>query len=71
MDNVCPYCNNELVKGFVDGGKFFFRWHDEKMGFFEKNTIFGGEVLSESNLIKSYRCRICNKIIINLNELDK
>lgn len=71
MNELCPYCNNKLTKGYIDGGKFFLRWHNEKMGFLEKHTIFGGEILSESNLVESYRCKTCNKIIIDLDQIKK
>lgn len=71
MDNICPYCGNELLKGFIDGGKYCFKWHDENMSFLEKHTIFGGEILSDNNIVICYRCKICNRIIINLDELRK
>lgn len=70
MTLKCPYCKCDLIEGFIDSGKFSLRWHDENAGFFEKNTAFGGEVLcNNTSLIKCYRCKSCNKIIIDLNEL--
>lgn len=69
----CPYCKCDLIEGFIDNGRFSLRWHDKDAGFLEKNSVFGGETLcnNASNVIKCYRCKNCNKIIIDLNELDK
>ena len=69
----CPYCECDLIDGFIDTPKFSLRWHNENVGVFEKYTAFGGETLCNNNspLIKCYRCKSCNKIIIDLNELEK
>lgn len=40
------------------------------MGLLEKVTAFGGEVLSHDLMIQCYRCKNCNKIIIDLNVLN-
>lgn len=73
MELKCPYCNSDLIEGFIDSPKCSLRWHNKNAGFFEKYTVFGGEVLCNHNsdLIKCYRCKNCNKLIIDLNELDK
>lgn len=69
----CPYCKCDLIEGFIDSPKCSLRWCNENAGFLEKYTIFGGETLYNNNspLIKCYRCKNCNKIIIDLNELEK
>lgn len=68
MKLECPYCKNELTKGFIDSGRYSFKWHDENMGLLEKVTVFGGEVLSANARVKCYRCKNCNKIIIDLDD---
>jgi len=73
MDLKCPYCQSDLIEGFIDSPRCSLRWHNKDVGFIEKHTIFGGETLCNhiSELIKCYRCKSCNKIIIDLNELPK
>lgn len=66
MSLVCPYCKSKMLKGFLKSGRYNFKWHDENAGFIEKNTIFGGEIISNMNLVSAYRCKGCNKIIIDL-----
>ncbi|WP_442870164.1 PF20097 family protein [Anaerosolibacter sp.] len=39
------------------------------MSLFEKYTVFGGEFISENPKVSCYRCKNCNKIIIDLDEL--
>jgi hypothetical protein len=68
----CPYCNCDLIEGFIDSPQCSLRWHSKDAKFLEKYTVFGGEVLCNNNLfIKCYRCKNCNKIIIDINELEK
>lgn len=69
MKLKCPYCNSNLIEGYIDGGRYSFKWHNKDMNFFEKYTMFGGEILSENPRGKCFRCKDCNKIIIDLNEL--
>lgn len=69
MELECPYCKTKLVKGFINSGRYSFKWHDENLNLIEKYTVFGGEVLSDNTQIKCYRCKNCNKIIIDLDEI--
>ncbi|MCC5912645.1 MAG: hypothetical protein JJT76_19685 [Clostridiaceae bacterium] len=69
MKLKCPYCNSDLIEGYIDGGKYSLKWRDKDINFFQKHTTFGGEVLSEDPMAKCFRCKNCNKIIIDLNEL--
>lgn len=69
MEIICPYCKNEMVKGWIDGGRYSFKWHNENLGTLEKYTVFGGEIISEKNLIQCFRCKECNKIIIDLDKI--
>lgn len=71
MKLECPYCKGQLAKGFI--GNFHncsFRWYEEKLKFLEQLTAFGGEKLSTTIKLESYRCRDCNKIIIDLDEIE-
>ncbi|EPY2305325.1 PF20097 family protein [Clostridium sporogenes] len=74
----CPYCNNEMVKGAIEGsGIAPLRWVEdtEKRGFLHSMEI----VLDQENIIakghnnrlkkttiKGYKCKVCNKIIIDI-----
>ncbi len=69
MELVCPYCSSNLIQGFIDSGRYSFKWHNEEMKIIEKYTVLGGEVLSYKSKIKSYRCNNCNKIIIDLSSI--
>ncbi|SNS99025.1 hypothetical protein SAMN05446037_10322 [Anaerovirgula multivorans] len=69
MDLNCPYCNNELIEGFIRGGRYTFKWYTENMSFIAKHTEFGGEIISENPKVKCYRCKSCNKIIIDIDGL--
>ena len=70
MELKCPYCKSDLIQGFIDSGRYSFKWHNKELTIIEKCTVFGGEVLSCSDKIKSYRCKNCNKIIVDLNEIE-
>nr|WP_300005423.1 PF20097 family protein [Tissierella sp.] len=67
MELKCPYCNSDLIEGYIDSGRYSFKWHDKEMGFVERHTVFGGEVLSNKSRIDCLRCEKCNKIIIDLD----
>jgi len=69
MQSECPYCKNELEFGSISGGRYSFKWYSQNMKLYEKLTVFGGELLSEKVHIKAHRCKKCNKIIIDLNDL--
>ena len=51
MELVCPYCNSSLIQGFIDSGRYSFKWHNNKSNIIEKYTVFGGEVLSHKSRI--------------------
>jgi hypothetical protein len=36
MKLECPYCKNELIKGFIYSGRYSFKWHDENAGLLER-----------------------------------
>lgn len=69
MQLECPYCKNGLRKGFIEAWKAHLKWKYENTNLFEKYTELGGEFLNNSSRISGYRCKNCNKIIIDLDEL--
>lgn len=70
MELKCPYCKSDLTEGHINCGRFGFRWFNKNLNFIEKYTVFGGELLCAYEKIKSYRCKNCNKIIIDFNERE-
>ncbi len=69
MKLVCPYCSSKLIQGFIDSGRYSFKWHSKEQNLIERYTVLGGEVLSYKSKITSYRCNNCNKIIIDLSSI--
>ncbi|MPQ34182.1 hypothetical protein E4V42_22615 [Clostridium estertheticum] len=75
---ICPYCNNDMTKGVVQGsGRASLKWIEDKkkMGLIDKmiNDIDGKNIIAKGHnnslkktTIESYKCNICNKIIIDL-----
>ncbi len=37
-----PYCNSDLIEGFIDSGRYSFKWHEKDMNLIERITVFGG-----------------------------
>ncbi|CAH2214882.1 PF20097 family protein [Tepidibacter aestuarii] len=64
-----PYCKSELIQGFFHSGKYGFMWHDEDEKWWQKLSIFGGETLKEYGRVKCHRCKSCNRIIIDLEDM--
>lgn len=67
----CPYCNNEMEKGYIDQTDFRFplEWYTSKRetGFFQKNKSKIKLTSLTENAITAYRCAECRKIIIDEN----
>ncbi|KRU24692.1 hypothetical protein VT91_01570 [Clostridium sporogenes] len=75
----CPYCNKEMAKGVIEGsGVASLRWIEEteKRGFsnrleinLDKENIIskGHNNRLRKTMIEGYKCKSCNKIIINLD----
>ena len=71
----CPYCNNEMKKGYIGSRREVLSWtpenerkdfniwavspHGVKLG---KYSVFSG------SKVISYCCESCNKVIIDVNE---
>lgn len=74
----CPYCNNEMLEGILEGGKDVpLRWIEDGEEFGKKNGLaarvaFAGDgthIISKDvnqTIVKGYKCEICNKIIVNV-----
>lgn len=69
----CPYCNNEMKRGFISGSRFQLEWIPE--GKKERNTILSKDAgiplnklsLFKYNKIEADYCSICNKVIIDIS----
>ena len=63
---VCPFCNKEMTKGYIDQTDFRFplEWYpaNKNSGFFvsRRKTVR----LSYGGTVKAFRCEDCRKIII-------
>ena len=66
----CPYCNSEMQKGYINSPYALARWYadGEKPKMNPKNSgiRLSGSSALEIQVIESYHCGKCNKIIINL-----
>jgi len=66
----CPYCNNEMQKGYINSTFALARWYadGEKPGL---NPLSSGIRLSDNpahkkQVIDAYHCGGCGKVVINL-----
>lgn len=69
----CPYCNGEMIKGYIYGDNYKMKWLPEDKGLFLGIWAKGGIGLGEVGWvgrpkIKSYMCKNCNKIIIDVEQ---
>ena len=71
---ICPYCNNEMEKGFIQRPQEI-AWHKgEKKHLFGRAEFHDGSVvLSELSFMKgsavtAYLCRSCQKVLIDYSE---
>lgn len=72
----CPYCNEEMIKGFLYGDRYALKWLPEN-----KKLLFGiwakGGIKVDSHSSSLYRsraetnmCHSCQKMIIDLNQIN-
>lgn len=73
----CPYCNEEMEKGYIDQTDFRFplEWYPanrEKIFFAIESNKRNVRLTSalKSGTIIAYRCEQCKKIIIDENTLN-
>ena len=68
----CPYCNEEMVKGYIYGDRWMLKWLPEEkdllFGIWAKGGIKLGEETGIRPSVETYMCRACNKFIIDLNK---
>ena len=62
----CPYCNNEMKAGVVQGGGGVLFWAEKKRMIMRSHDIRLGHAL-QANTPAQY-CEACQKIIIDIPE---
>lgn len=67
----CPYCGNEMVKGWVQSsGRVLFKTAQSESGFVFKAK--GDVVLTVNNFVNpaciAYHCDTCRKVVIDYAE---
>ncbi len=66
MDTKCPYCGEELTKGFLKSRSSSIAWLSDDANFIKKYTVFGGEPIAYANPVPAYRCFNCKKVIFDI-----
>lgn len=72
----CPYCNDDMEHGYIEGGETEMNWKPNKTGplTFENAKFHKGAVvlspcsmktLFSKNRVEAYICKKCKKIIIS------
>ncbi|MBU5676857.1 hypothetical protein KQI88_10545 [Alkaliphilus sp. MSJ-5] len=68
----CPYCNQNMEKGFINGDRYSLKWIEESRN---KGTIVSvfqkGIKLTDawsSNQLETYYCKGCKKMIIDVSD---
>lgn len=69
----CPYCQSELIPGFIYGDRYALKWLPEDKPLAGGIFAVGGEQIGTKSpfsrpRVKGYKCNNCNKIIIDLDE---
>ncbi|NOW90343.1 hypothetical protein BCD91_002366 [Clostridium beijerinckii] len=76
---ICPYCNVEMIKGYIYGDRYALKWLPEEKKLFLGIWAKGGIVLGNGDIkgiggrptVESYMCHNCNKLIIDTNLENK
>ncbi len=66
MDTKCPYCGEELTKGFLKSGRDSIAWINDDASFIKKYTFLGGEPIASVSPVPAYRCFTCKKVILDI-----
>ena len=71
----CPYCNEEMEKGYIKSSHSIIWGKDESWGFDAGDLRLSDKSVKEfakgffkGFFVESYRCGKCNKIIVSLDE---
>ena len=66
----CPYCNNEMQKGYIPSTSGLARWYEngERRKLLVNNSgiRLSNHSAFEKQVIESYHCKTCRKIIIDV-----
>ena len=71
---ICPYCEEEMQKGWIEQERFGLRWTPcEKRGFLE-SLLEPHDIrltsLSHGGRLIVYHCEKCRKFIIDENDIE-
>jgi len=68
---ICPYCNNKMQKGYINSTFALARWYadGEKLKMDPQNSgiRLSDDPATKKQIIESYHCSECRKIVINLS----
>jgi hypothetical protein len=68
----CPYCQKELVEGYIYGDRYSLKWlpADKKLflGFARGAEVLPHVENSFRLKVRAYKCYECRKMIINLEK---
>jgi len=70
----CPYCKNEMIKGYLYGERYALKWMSADKGLIADTFVSRDSIKLESNTFwgrqraKAFRCTSCNKLIIDIND---
>lgn len=69
----CPYCNGEMVKGYIYGDRYRLKWLPEDKKLLLGIWASGGIQLGTTGMlgrpkVEAYMCESCKKMIIDTNE---
>ncbi|MBW6411066.1 PF20097 family protein [Clostridium weizhouense] len=69
----CPYCSNEMIKGYIYGDRYMLKWLPEEKDLFLGIWANGGIELGKREgligraAVEASMCQSCNKLIIDTN----
>lgn len=71
---LCPYCEKEMQKGWINQERFSLKWvPDEDRGFMEclvEKDVIKLTALTKGGRLTVYHCENCRKFIIDENDIE-
>lgn len=65
----CPYCNSELIKGYIYGDRYSLKWLEADknlfLGVFAKGALTIGDQKSMRPKVTANKCTHCKKMIVD------
>ncbi len=65
----CPYCNQELKKGYIYGDRYALKWLEAEKNLFLGLFVKGGLIVSDHKSMRpkvlAYNCEVCKKMIVD------